>query len=132
MGFIPDTVAFWRTDTGGDPDVVGGANALVEALAENVATAAEYEVDFSEPQLVNRGTPLQPDYHMKVVTTTRRGVPDPADLEFDIPDEGVWEAGGELADFLDSFGVESIDRIGDLADETAIARREDGELTVDW
>lgn len=91
---------------------LGGAGAVFEAITERTDMGYEIQIQLGEPRLIDRGNVTE-DLYVVIPTSTENG-PDPADLEYDLPD-GIEDAEAELYNILDAFGIDKIADIGDLA-----------------
>ncbi|WP_206668654.1 hypothetical protein [Halorubrum depositum] len=108
---------------------LGGAEAVFNAIAERTDSGFEAQVTLGEPRLIDRGE-LTEDLYVVIPTYTENG-PDPADLEFDLPD-GIEDASTEFFDLLDAFGIEKVADVFELAGQSAPGVRVNGTVVVDF
>ncbi len=108
---------------------LGGSDAVFEALFERTDTGLEFQIEFGEPRLIDRGN-MTEDLFVVIPTTTDVG-PDPADLEYDLPD-GVEDATAEFLDILELFEIEKLADLGDLEDKIVPGTKENGTVAPDF
>lgn len=91
---------------------LGGAGAVFEAITERTDMGYEIQIELGEPRLIDRGNVTE-DLFVVIPTVTENG-PNPADLEYDLPD-GIEDVESELYEVLDAFGIEKIADVDQLA-----------------
>lgn len=112
--------------------IVGGSDAVFEAILERSTDGKRYVVTFGEPQLVDRGGDYSQDYMAQIPTSTAPGDPEPPNIEYNLPDpdETLEESSDELFNLLDVYDIGALSDLGDLEGETVIATFEQGTLTL--
>jgi len=124
---------FGRSNDTVDENVVGGSDAVFQAILEHADGGKRYVVEFGEPELVNRGGEFSTNYMTRIPTFTAPGDPEPPNLEYEIPDGGIEDGGdSQLFDLLDLYEIEVISDLGDLEGETVMATFENGVLTFQF
>jgi hypothetical protein len=108
---------------------LGGAEAVFNAIAERTNSGFEAQITLGEPRLIDRGE-LTEDLHVVIPTSTDNG-PDPADLEYDLPD-GIEDASAEFFALLDAFNIEKVADVFELSGQTAPGVRVNGTVAVDF
>lgn len=114
LGFIANLFSSNDSNQSGT-DILGDAGAIVEAVTERTDMGYEVQITLGDPQLVDRGNFTQ-DLYVEIPTSTENG-PDPADLEYDLPD-GIEDAEAELFELLDVFGIDTVADLDQLAGQT--------------
>lgn len=118
---------FGRTPT---ENVVGGSDEVFHAILENANGEKRYIAEFSEPELVDRGSEFSTDYMVRIPTETPPGDPEPPNIEYDLPDGEMGDSSNELFDLLDYYNIDQVSDLGLLEGETAVATFENGSLTL--
>jgi len=108
---------------------LGGADAVFNAIAERTDSGFEVQIELGEPRLIDRGE-LTEDLYVVIPTYTENG-PDPADLEFDLPD-GIEDAAAEFFDLLDAFGIEKVADVFELSGQSVPGERVNGTVVPNF
>ena len=108
---------------------LGGADAVFNAIAERTDSGFEVQIELGEPRLIDRGE-LTEDLYVVIPTYTDNG-PDPADLEFDLPD-GIEDAAAEFFDLLDAFGIEKVADVFELSGQSVPGERVNGTVVPNF
>jgi len=108
---------------------LGGADAVFNAIAERTDSGFEVQIELGEPRLIDRGE-LTEDLYVVIPTRTENG-PDPADLEFDLPD-GIEDAAAEFFDLLDAFGIEKVADVFELSGQSVPGERVNGTVVPNF
>ncbi|AAL54953.2 hypothetical protein HfxHF1_245 [Halophage HF1] len=116
---------FGSNDDDRDYHDLGGADAVFNAITERTDSGFEVQIELGEPRLIDRGE-LTEDLYVVIPTYTENG-PNPADLEFDLPD-GIGDASAEFFDLLDAFGIEKVADVFDLRGKSVPGERMSGTV----
>jgi hypothetical protein len=108
---------------------LGGADAVFNAIAERTDSGFEVQIELGEPRLIDRGE-LTEDLYVVIPTYTANG-PDPANLEFDLPD-GIEDAAAEFFDLLDAFGIEKVADVFELSGQSVPGERVNGTVVPNF
>lgn len=114
-----------------DPSVLGGSDAVFQAVLEHTDEDIRYTIELGEPQLVDRGRAYKTEYNVKIPTESDPGAPDVADLEYPIPMNGEGFEGTEFAELLEFFGIEEIANLDEVEGAVVFGVVEDGTLVPD-
>lgn len=106
---------------------LGGSGAVASALNSRAYDDVTPAIRFGEPRLVDRGAGPISDLHVVVPTSTETDSSDPANVEFELPEDPENED-AELNQFVAEVGVESVE---DVEGVTVDSIRERGVLLPD-
>jgi hypothetical protein len=121
---------FWRRGNDTESNVVGGSDAVLQAILEKTNDEQRYVVFLGEPELVDRGGEFQSQYNVRIPTSTEPGQPEPPDVEYDLPGEGMEEGENDLFDLLEVYNIESVSNLDQLEGETVFGCIEGGAMTL--
>lgn len=102
---------------------LGDADAVFQAITERSETGYEIQIQLGEPYLIDRGKVTE-DLFVVIPTSTENG-PDPADLEYDLPD-GIEDSGAEFYSLLDAFNIDTVSDIEQLIGKTVPGEKVNG------
>ena len=125
FGFIRNLLFRRSNDDNLDYLDLGGAEAVFNAITERTDSGFEVQIELGEPRLIDRGE-LTEDLYVVIPTYTANG-PDPADLEFDLPD-GIEDASAEFFELLDAFGIEKVADVFELSGMSVPGERVNGTV----
>ncbi|QRD99698.1 hypothetical protein VOLN27_73 [Halorubrum virus VOLN27B] len=125
FGFIRNLLFRRSNDDDLDYLDLGGAEAVFNAITERTDSGFEVQIELGEPRLIDRGE-LTEDLYVVIPTYTENG-PNPADLEFDLPD-GIEDASAEFFDLLDAFGIEKVADVFELSGMSVPGERVNGTV----
>ena len=91
-------------------DEIGGVGALSQVLAARAVEDYTPEIEFGEPRLVDRADGPVRDFYVIIPTFTPEGEPNPANVEFPVPDDPD-DVEEELNQFLEELGVDGVEEI---------------------
>jgi hypothetical protein len=117
---------FSSNDT--DPNVLGGSDAVFQAILEHTDEEHRYTIELGEPELVDRGRAYKTEYMVKIPAESDPGAPDVADLEYPIPMNGEGFADTEFAELLEFFCIEEIAGLDEIEGAIVFGEIENGTL----
>lgn len=113
-------------------DTIGNAAAVFDAIAEQSEFGFKYVGTLGEPDVVDRGGEYSTELNVIVpLSTDNPDYPDPADLEFPLPD-GLEDEAAEFFDLLDRFGIEDLSLLGDVEGKNVPLALDNGTLVPLW
>jgi hypothetical protein len=124
--------SLFRSDSTEDSTVVGGSNAVFDAILENAGADKRYRAEFGEPQLIDRGGQFSTQHMVRIPTETPGDDPDPPNVEYDLPGSEMGEDDNELFDLLSLYGIEQVDDLADLEGKSVPVGFENGVPTLQF
>lgn len=113
-------------------DTIGDAAAVFDAIAEQSDFGWKYVGELGEPDVVDRGGEYTTELHVIVpLTIDNDDYPDPADLEYPLP-EGLEDEAAEFFDILDLFGIDDLSLLGDIEGKNVPLALSNGTFEPLW
>jgi hypothetical protein len=113
-------------------NAIGNADAVFDAIAEQSNFGFKYVGTLGEPDVVDRGGEYTTELNVVVpLTTENPDYPDPANLEFPLP-EGMEDESAGFFDLLDRFGIDDLSLLGDVEGKNVPLSLENGTLVPLW